>query len=186
MPPLKISDETSHAMDRESADAKMSPQRPASTIAHSTSSPLMTPRRSGSSATLKVEVTGPEGVKTSPRKEALKRSLTMSASAATSAPLLDQMNQKFSRSIVDLPVASDIPRMVARTSVFELPSGTALFNRSEGTTGLPKPINSIDLSKSLIILLFNIFSPDNKRMASIAGEKYAFFTFFWPFYSLRP
>ena len=145
--------------------------------AHSSSSPFITPRRSGSSASIKTDIMSAEASKASPRKEGIKRSLTMSASAATFAPLLDQMNQKFSRSITDLPVASDIPRMAPRTSVIDVQTDSLIFNRNEGTVGLPKPINAIDLSKSLLVLLFAVFSPDNKRMATIAGEKYAFHLF---------
>lgn len=159
-------------MDREATSPKPSPQRVSQPIAHSSSSPFITPRRSGSSASIKTDIMSAEASKASPRKEGIKRSLTMSASAATFAPLLDQMNQKFSRSITDLPVASDIPRMAPRTSVIDVQTDSLIFNRNEGTVGLPKPINAIDLSKSLLVLLFAVFSPDNKRMATIAGEKF--------------
>lgn len=119
----------------------------------------------------------------SPRKEGglLKRSLTMSAGAVNIAPLLSQMNQKFIKSILDLPVASDIPRMVSRTTVTSIAksedgegsaAGGLIFNRSEGTVGQPKPENAIALSKSFITLLFQAYNADNKRLLTLANEKY--------------
>lgn len=116
----------------------------------------------------------------SPRKEGalLKRSLTMSAGAVNVAPLLSQMNTKFIKSILDLPVASDIPRMVSRTTVTSIAKGEdgeaagLIFNRSEGTLGQPKPENAIALSKSFITLLFQAYNADNKRLLTLANEKY--------------
>lgn len=88
------------------------------------------------------------------------------------------MNVKFAKSIMDLPVASDIPRMVGRTTVFSTQTGDVLFNRAEGTVGQPKPANTIALSKAFILLLFSTYNTDNKRLVSIASEQYVFFSSF--------
>lgn len=96
----------------------------------------------------------------------------MSASAVTSAPLLDQMNQKFAKSVLELPVASDLPRMAPRTTIIdEQAASTILFNRSEGTVGQPKPTNAIEISKAFLMILFNHYSQDNMRLAQMASEK---------------
>lgn len=168
-----ITDETRHASDRLGTSPRRSPPRSPSTAHPSGGPPFLTPRRGGSSSNLLAEGSRVEAPTPSPRKESLKRSLTMSAGAVNVAPLLNQMNVKFAKSILDLPIASDIPRMVSRTTVIAASrDNETLFNRSQGIIGQPKPENAIALSRAFITLLFQTFNADNKRLMSLATEKY--------------
>lgn len=68
------------------------------------------------------------------------------------SPLEDQVNMKLKRTIVDLPVSSDLPRMITRTIVFDK-NGEKLFDPTDESI---KPIEKIKklfltLSKSLCV-----------------------------------
>lgn len=163
-------------MDREEAQSSQ-PQSldstPRSGTGLSQSTPVAhgAPRRAVSAA-LHTDAPAADSPKTPAKRTPITRSLTMSASTSGQVPLLDQLNQKFARAITDLPVASDIPRMSPRTTVYDVQTGSVLFNRAEGVVGASKPVNTIDLVKVFITFLFHTFFPENKRLATIASEKY--------------
>lgn len=62
-------------------------------------------------------------------------------------PLEEQINSKLERSIVDLPVASDLPRMITRTIVFDKDE-SKLFDPS-----LNESVNAIENIKKLFLTL---------------------------------
>jgi hypothetical protein len=82
----------------------------------------------------------------------------MPLATVTDVPLLSLVEQKLARTLVDLPVATDIPRMVSKIKVVRMPHNSVLFERSNKRDQIPP---NAELIRELLRSLSSVLSLDD-------------------------